>query len=965
MAEDLPIADIDAIAGAKEVESAKRIVGVAASAGGLEAISLLVQSLPQDSGASFVVAQHMSPTHKSMLSALISRETKLPVFDITDDMIAEPNSVYVTPPNSDVIYEDGKLRLCEPAGHPASPKPSADRLFKSLAEAFGGRSVGIVLSGTGSDGSYGVQAIHEAGGITIAQEPHSAKYDGMPTSAIETGCVDLALSPNQIGQHLEKILASPRDLDAVRPLVDGPNRLSELFQILLARTNIDFSDYKENTLFRRLQRRMLAIGIEDYEDYLGYCRKNASEVDALQKDFLISVTRFFRDPNQFADLRRRLAERVAASQDSSFRAWVVGCATGEEAYSIAIEIAEAYGGIEHLARENIQIFATDVDQAAVELARKGVYPIAAAQDIPPEYLTRYFDVHQNEIVVRRELRAATLFSRHNVIQDAPFINVDLASIRNVLIYFNNMLQERVLARLHYALAPDGLLFLGTSESVGDMSAYFEAGRSNEKVFSKRAANVEMSPQRFLLDHRLRRTNTVVKSRQEPSGGDLKSTSYLTLAKSVAPNGFLANKDGKIIEVLGEISSFLQIRSGSANFLNVDMLIDPLRSEVPSLISLALRHETRRDGMWHDVNLPSGNRIQAQVFPFQLREDREMECLVAINTRQEDDSPSDQMEMGAAEQRAYVKRIENEVRRTQEALQQTVEELQTSNEELQALNEELQSTNEEFQATNEELETANEELQSTNEELLTVNEELQNISTEKHALALELSSTLEAAPDAVFFVDFALMIRRASNVARRDYGLDGNSTAEVHLSSLVLPKGFPDIVSFANETIRLQKKRLIPVVLPSGFYQVRFIPVRDAHDRLFGLLITISGGSASPFERICQIAETNGRFVYWSHASEGGATYYSKEFAAKLEIDPEAEHLSIAQLRDSIHELDQERLDADFERLMSGSAPLVSDYRLAAPKGDETQVHITGYLISDEGAPVSQAVGVAWLSKADG
>ncbi|MEO1364130.1 MAG: chemotaxis protein CheB, partial [Pseudomonadota bacterium] len=406
-----------------DAQSKPYIVGIAASAGGLEAVSLLAQNLPKKVGAVYVVALHMSPTHKSVLSTLISRETKLPVHELSGEVVPEADAIYVTPPNTDVVYEMGKLRLRNPSGHPATPKPSADRLFKSLAEVCGEHCVGVVLSGTGSDGSYGAQSIREEGGITIAQEPATAKYDGMPTSAIETGCIDLTLSPEQIGTHLEKILARPRNFEALRDLMDTPSPLGDLFGILLARTQVDFRDYKENTLNRRVARRMTALGIDSYDAYVDYCRSNADEVDALHRDLLISVTRFFRDPHQFHHLKSELKETFASRPTGPIRIWIVGCATGEEAYSVAIIIAELLGGISALAKRNVQVFATDIDQRAIEVARRGVYPITAAGDVPAELLPDYFVVGETDITVRPELRAVTLFSHHNVFQDPPFINV--------------------------------------------------------------------------------------------------------------------------------------------------------------------------------------------------------------------------------------------------------------------------------------------------------------------------------------------------------------------------------------------------------------------------------------------------------------------------------------------------------------------------------------------------------------
>ncbi len=348
----------------------------------------------------------------------------------------------------------------------------------------------MVLSGTGSDGSYGAQAIRKADGITIAQDPNTAKYDGMPVSAIETGCTDLTLSAEQIGLHLTKILLSSRDFDQLRRLNERPSKLADLFQILLARTNVDFRDYKEKTVTRRINRRMIAMEIEDYDTYVAHCRTSGEEMEALYRDLLISVTRFFRDQSQFDQLRKELEAMAANKGSGQFRLWIAGCATGDEVHSIAAILAEAMDGLKALKSAQIQIFATDIDERALEVARRGSYPITAAADIPEPYLSTYFKERGGRIEVIPELRAVALFSMHNVFQDPPFMKVNFLSVRDVLIYFNPALQNRVLHRIHYALNPDGLLFLGTSESMGNLESLFETRAESDKIFSKRKLSVK-------------------------------------------------------------------------------------------------------------------------------------------------------------------------------------------------------------------------------------------------------------------------------------------------------------------------------------------------------------------------------------------------------------------------------------------------------------------------------------------
>ncbi len=939
--------------------SQQRMIGIAASAGGLEALSLLAQNLPQFANAIYVVAQHMSPTHKSVLSTLIARETKLQVREIQAETIPEADTIYVTPPNSDVTFENGMLRLRKPSGHAASPKPSADRLFKSLAAECGERCMGIVLSGTGSDASYGVQAIREAGGITIAQDPSTAKYDGMPTSAIETGCVDLTLSPEQMGTHLEKILARPRDFDGLRALQDHPNPLGELFGILLARTQVDFTDYKENTLNRRIARRMTALDIDDYDGYVDYCRTNVSEVDALHRYLLISVTRFFRDPDQFEKLETELRLSMKERGDAPVRVWVVGCATGEEAYSIAITLAEIMGGIHALARNHVQVFATDIDQNAVEVARRGVYPISAAQDIPPKLLNEYFVVGETDIKVRPELRAVTLFSYHNVFQDPPFINVHLVSIRNLLIYFNQALQERVLSRLHYAMGKGALLFLGTSETVGEMGVFFEGRQGADKVFVKRrgmSGELTVDPGNRIYHRRQRATGSGA-----PGAGTAAENAQaeMSLARIVAPNGMICTKNGNIIEVLGDLTPFMQIRAGASTALNLKMLIEPLRTEASSLIAVALRNQSRRSGRWHSVSLAVGNRVRLQVFPYTSTQRGETHCLVGIDAKFEDERDVPLEDITEEEHRAHVERMEQEIRATQDALQQTIEELQTANEELQSANEELQSTNEEFQATNEELETSNEELQSSNEELMTVNEELQISSAERQALASELEATMTSAPYAVALVDQALMVRRLSRVALDMFGLDDIPPTGIHLSQCNLPVGFPALAPIANTVLRVQENRRLPILSRGKYYALVMSPVHDQHRKLIGLSITVTQYDSEPMSRIVRMMSEISHVAHWSYNLDTSELFWSPEMFTIYGRPGSGTMPTWDEALNMIHPKDRARAVQLTDKLIDEGGSAEYDMCVFAAAGHIVPISGKTTLIRAANGDPAQLIGVIW------
>jgi len=816
------------------------IIGIAASAGGLEAISRLLNTLPVDTGASFVIAQHMSPTHKSLMLTLLSRETELPVHEIGEDVTPEPNAIYLTPPNSDVVYENGKLALAKPLGSHGAPKPSADRLFTSMAGNLGEFAIGIVLSGTGSDGSYGIQAIREVGGITIAQDVASAKYDGMPVSAAETGCVDLVLSPTQIGQHIGKILSDPRDFGTLNRINENPSKVSDLLQILLARTRVDFREYKDSTIQRRIQRRMVALGMEDYEEYVNHCRASKTEVDALFKDLLISVTRFFRDAEEFEALEptiRGLAETV---ESRPIRLWVAGCATGEEAYSLAMMVAEALGGPGKLTKDRVQIFATDIDRSALEQARRGEYPQSALNDVPEAFREKYFLLREGRVVVRPEVRSVILFSLHNVIQDPPFINIDLVSLRNLLIYFNSRLQERVLSRIHHALSSRGFVFLGRSETVGALEVDFEPLADAGRLYRRRAVTRKGTDSAQRLKYAAESSRPGQMQGAGPASGlsDVDREMFDTLAKALATNAILVTAQQDILRVYGDISPFVELSEASNLNLRLSLLRKPFRDEARSLCVIGLKKGQRKRGLVQTIAGPGFTHAQLEAIPLRLARAGENYVLLTLSTWSEEGSPEAGEATETETDSERVRQLQVDVETAREALQQTVEELQTANEELQSVNEELQSTNEELQASNEELETSNEELQSTNEELITVNEELQVNSAELDATRSELEAVLDAAPMPILVVNSALQINRASVSAQELFKLPANYI-DVHLADCEVPKGFPNLIEIASQVFSSRQSHERTFRHPDGIFSLLCAPYASASGQVRGVNIVLN------------------------------------------------------------------------------------------------------------------------------
>ncbi|MEM6634380.1 MAG: chemotaxis protein CheB [Pseudomonadota bacterium] len=822
------------------------VVGIGSSAGGLEAVRELVRSLPPDTPAAFVVVQHMSPQHKSLMATLVGNETKHSVIDLEDGTTPEANVIYVTPPNHDVVMHRGALYLQRPSPEAGAPKPSIDRFFISLAEELGERAVAIVLSGTGSDGSYGVQAIRSAGGTTIAQDDVTAKYDGMPISAIETGCVDLIMSPREIGTHLTKILLSSGNFEDLREAETIDHPMADVLQILLARTRVDFREYKPTTVKRRIERRMNALGIRNHIDYTNHCRSHPEEVDALFRDLLISVTRFFRDPDEFRSLEGILSTIVQSDENSPIRIWVAGCATGEEVYTLAILLAEALGGAEQANQRRVQIFASDIDENALKIAREGRYAATALDDVPAAYAEKYFSFQGEGVRVNNALREMVLFAKHNICQDPPFLNVDLICCRNLLIYFGAALRRKVLSRLHYALRPKGYLFLGNAEAIGTNDEAFVSAAPHASIYQKRllfdGARARLRPPVDAMPtNRLRDRNTIGGKNAQEAALAREAAMFESLVRSISPQALLVSGDLRIHRVFGDLGGFVTLKESRRLTMSVNILRSPLDQEARTLVTLAIKHGELRRGIVHRLDPESARVVRLVAYPLSATPtDEKMAILAMLEWVEETTKTVTEtipIEETPAEVAKYIEKLETEIDNTREALQQTVEELETSNEELQSLNEELQSTNEELQATNEELETSNEELQSTNEELVTVNEELQVNTGDLTSLTEELAAILDNIGTAVVIVDTALQITRASKEAMDLLSL-GMPVEGIHLSQVNLPEGFPPLAEISNQAMQLGKTLVHAIEAGDRHYVLRLAPYYGRNGRFRGASIVI-------------------------------------------------------------------------------------------------------------------------------
>lgn len=931
----------------------QNIIAIAASAGGLEATSALAQNLPNKQNCCYVVAQHMSPYHKSLLVQLLSRETKLFVEELEELTEPQRDTIFIPPPGRDVVWDGTVFRLEKPAGHPSAPKPSADRLFKSLAIHLGQHAIGIVLSGTGSDGSYGVREIREAGGITIAQEPDSCKYDSMPVSAIRTGCVDLILTPQQIGQHLQKIVATTRDLSSLKDLNVDPSRSKDLLEILLAHTQVDFRQYKESTIHRRIERRMIAKGIDEYEQYVDLCRKSVDEVEALYRDLLISVTRFFRDIEDFLYLADLLRETYAEKPPKeNVRIWVPGCATGEEAFTLAIIVCEALGGLDKIEPDDVQVFATDIDERALAVARKAKYPIAAISDIPRDYLEKYFDISEDVITAKQKLRNMILFTRHNVFQDAPFASTDLVSIRNVLIYFNSRLQERVLNRVLYSLKSDGLLMLGTSETTGRNDSGFIQLNTHNRIYKKRERkqtsrvdpNLTYTPERRHEAHGAQHSPLTAPDQWEK---------FDRLANAVVTNGLLVSRDRSILRVYGDIAPFCEFKTNSPGLMNISILKKQFASEAASLMLVALKYGERRAGQWHPFEGIDFNTLQMTAYPMATGSDEDEDIvLIGFATEQRTQPES-------GEKSDYINYIEDELSRTRDALQITVEQLQTSNEELQAVNEELQSSNEELQSTNEELETSNEELQSTNEELITVNEEMLVNSSQLQRTSAELIGLIENLPTKLLMLDQGLVIRYASKRAVRLFSLVERGQGYGHLSHAQLPRTFPDLLDVCSSVLASRTQASIQFEDAHETVKVTVSPLIAGKDDLIGLILLIERLGDDVTLQINRQLRQLGHIGTWQYSAASRTVSLSEEAYAilGLEPDPEGADIPFGRFMDCIALADRKNFQNAVQGSLEHQGNLALSVQIRRPDGEIAIIDVSATCIARDTTPSGVLVGI--------
>ena len=766
------------------------VVGIGASAGGLEAASHLLAQLPGNTGMAFVFIQHLDPKHESNLGRILAKATSIPVQEATDGLAVQPNNVYVIPRNTTMTIAGGVLQL-KPRGEARGPHLPVDAFFKSLAADRQTGAIGVVLSGTGSDGTLGLEDIKAAGGITFAQDEESAKYAGMPQSAARSGCVDVVLPPEAIARELARIGQHP--YVTTSPAVEhGPQDGDEasfhkILTLLRKSFGVDFSAYRDTTIRRRIMRRMVLHIKEDLADYARTLEKEGPELEALYQDILIRVTSFFREPETFEALKQRVFPEILKNKpsDAPIRIWVPGCSTGQEAYSLVMALLEFLD--DKPTAPAIQMFATDLsDTFSLQKARDGIYPESIEAEVTPERLRRFFTRLDGKYRINKALRDVCLFAKQNVAADPPFSRVDLVSCRNLLIYLAPPLQKRVIPTFHYALNPNGFLLLGASETIGSFSDLFTPVDRDHRIYGKITSAARAYPH-FAADGT--RPGTLPGPRNKEPGSapvDWQREADRVVLGRYAPPGVLVNDSLDVLQFRGETGAYLKPAAGPATFNVLKMAREGLLPELRSAIveSRARNMEVRREGIRvrGDTEMRGMRKIDLRVVPVKAPGNSERCFLILFEDAASANWPNLRLALGRSRIAATLsagvrvarwlrrrtggasagqtfpapeaqdsKALRHELASTREYLQSALEDQDASNEELKSANEEILSANEELQSTNEELETAKEELQSVNEELTTINEQLQNRNTELFRLNDDVNNQLgrrgREAPDA--------------------------------------------------------------------------------------------------------------------------------------------------------------------------------------------------------------------------
>ena len=825
------------------------IVGIGASAGGLEAYQELLKNLSAKPGMALVFIMHLAPGYKSMLAELLAGLTKMPVSTITNGMPIEVNHVYIIPPSTNVSIANGKLKL-DKIKNTGLKRMPIDWFFRSLAEEHGNRAIGVILSGTATDGTLGAGVIKAEGGIIFAQDEQSAKYSGMSQSAIAAGCVDFVLSPKKIASELERIakhplISSAELVDIDKPIITEDDGMGSVFDILRSAKGLDFTHYKTPTISRRVSRRMVLLKLENLKDYIKFLRENKDEVEKLYEDLLINVTSFFRDSKVFDTLKKQILPAILKNKtkDQEVRIWVPGCSSGEEAYSIAICILETLGN--KAGAVPVQIFATDVSENGINKARQGIYDKNIKNAITPERLKRFFTKEDNSYKVSKRLREMCIFSKQNVFGDPPFSNLDLISCRNLLIYLQPVLQKKVFHNFHYALRPGGFLLLGNSEAAGGYSNLFKTLDGKHRIFVKKYLSVgpelELGQKYYLPKKSEIKEKTDIKKGKET---DIESIVERIVLSEYAPCGVLIDSNMEVVQFRGHTGRFLESAGGKPSLdifkLAREGLSPPLRAAIYK--ARKTKHTVKREA---EAVFYNGRRMRANITVvsaesgplkeefFLVLFDEITRAVASKNLPKARGKIS--LKGKSVKSNEYIDNLQKELAETKEYLQAVMEEQESANEEVKTANEEMLSSNEELQSTNEELETAKEELQSSNEELITANDELQNRSAEVSLLNNDLINLLSSINMPVIMMGTDLVIRRITPQVEKALNIIPSDIGRP-ISKIKLNVDIPDLEKILLDVIESLDAKTFEIKSREGnWYSVYIRPYRTLDNKIDGVV----------------------------------------------------------------------------------------------------------------------------------
>lgn len=819
------------------------IVGIGASAGGLEALEQFFVNMPADNGMAFIIIQHLDPSHPGIMPELLQRITRMKVLQATDQLKVKPNCVYVIPPNKSLSMLNGALLLFDPVESRGLRLP-VDIFFKSLADDRQDKSIGIILSGMGSDGSMGIKAIKEKNGAVLVQDPATAKFDGMPRSAIEAVNVDIVAAADELPVKLINFL---KFVPVVKTDIEIDSKtksnLDKIIILLREQTGHDFSLYKKNTLFRRIERRKGVHQIDKIQDYVRLLQETPQEIDILFKELLIGVTSFFRDAAVWKKLKDDVLPSLLEELPSGYvlRAWIPGCSTGEEAYSLAILFKEVLETTKKRKNLSLQIFATDIDNDAIEKARKGIFASNIAADVSPERISRFFTIDGDGYRINSIIREMVVFAPQNIIKDPPFTKLDILSCRNMLIYMEPELQKKLMVLFNYSLNPGGIMLLGTAETLGNMRDGFKELDSKLKIYKRTTTNISSELTDFPSSFYYHKTVTKSKSTPVPVIENIQTIADNILLQRFAPASVLVNDRGDIIYITGRTGKYLEPVAGKANWNIYAMAREGLRHELPAAFRKALQNFD--PVVLHNIKVGTTGGTQFVDVTLQRIEAPEaikgMIMVVFNDVTTVIEHESLVSKPGKRLSSSRQKELELELQRTYEELQSTREEMQTSQEELKSTNEELQSTNEELQSTNEELTTSKEEMQSLNEELQTVNVELQSKVNDLVNANNDMKNLLNSTAIATLFLDKELNIRRFTDPITHLFKLR-NTDIGRPFTDLVTDLHYPEIDIHAHQVLQTLSSIETAITSASGkWYNVRIMPYRTLDDRIDGLVITFN------------------------------------------------------------------------------------------------------------------------------